>query len=87
MEAAQALTRRRGWPLRVFLTPDRLPFYAGTYYPPEGRHGIPPSAGVLAAVREAWGERRPDVIKPSRRTGPGRIARRVPPADEGPGLG
>ena len=41
MEAVQAMTGRGGWPLTVFLTPDGKPFYGGTYFPPEDRHGLP----------------------------------------------
>ncbi len=41
MEAVQAMTGHGGWPLNVFLTPEQLPFYGGTYFPPEPRHGMP----------------------------------------------
>src|ERR1700757_2179531 len=41
MEAVQAMTGRGGWPMTVFLTPDGRPFFGGTYYPPERRHGMP----------------------------------------------
>ena len=41
MQATQALTGQGGWPMSVFLTPDRQPFYAGTYFPPTPRHGLP----------------------------------------------
>src|SRR5919202_6235908 len=41
MNAVQALTGRGGWPMTVFLTPDGRPFFGGTYYPPERRHGMP----------------------------------------------
>ena len=41
MQATQALTGQGGWPMSVFLTPDRKPFYAGTYFPPTPRHGLP----------------------------------------------
>jgi len=58
--AHQALTRRGGgWPLTVFLAPDDLaPFYAGTYFPREARHGMPPFAWVLEQVRGFWDTRR-----------------------------
>ena len=58
--AHQALTRRGGgWPLTVFLAPDDLiPFYAGTYFPKEARHGMPPFAYVLEQVRGLWDARR-----------------------------
>ena len=41
MEACQAMTGHGGWPLNAFLTPEGVPFYAGTYFPPESRHGLP----------------------------------------------
>ena len=41
MEAVQAMTGHGGWPLNVFLTPEQVPFYGGTYFPPEPRHGMP----------------------------------------------
>src|SRR6185436_18612284 len=61
--AHQALTGRGGgWPLTVFLTPDDLmPFYAGTYFPPEPRHGMPPFTYVLQQVRAFWDTRRAEV--------------------------
>ncbi len=54
MEAVQAMTGHGGWPLNVFITPEQVPFYAGTYYPPEPRGGMPSWPVVLAAVAEAW---------------------------------
>jgi len=57
MEAVQGMTGRGGWPLNVFLTPDGLPFYGGTYFPPEERPGMPSFGQVLLAVSEAWSER------------------------------
>ncbi|MGI9183777.1 MAG: thioredoxin domain-containing protein [Solirubrobacteraceae bacterium] len=61
MEACQAMTGQGGWPLNAFLTPDRSPFYVGTYFPPEPRHGMPSWRAVLEAVATAWTERREDV--------------------------
>jgi uncharacterized protein YyaL (SSP411 family) len=61
MAAVQLLTGRGGWPMSVFLTPDREPFFAGTYWPPEPRHGMPGFRQVLAAVLEAWTARRESV--------------------------
>jgi uncharacterized protein YyaL (SSP411 family) len=54
MTATQALTGSGGWPMTCFLTPDGDPFYAGTYFPPEPRNGMPSFRQVLAAVTEAW---------------------------------
>jgi hypothetical protein len=60
MDAAQAMTGHGGWPLTVFLTPDGRPFYAGTYFPNEDRHGMPAFTKVLAAIAETWTSRRDD---------------------------
>ncbi len=57
MEAVQGMTGHGGWPLNVFLTPEGLPFYGGTYFPPQQRPGMPSFIQVLLAVSEAWGER------------------------------
>jgi uncharacterized protein len=61
MEACQAMTGQGGWPLNTFLTPEQTPFYAGTYFPPEPRHGMPSWRMVLEAVADAWERRREDV--------------------------
>jgi uncharacterized protein YyaL (SSP411 family) len=61
MEAVQAMTGHGGWPLNVFLTPEQLPFYGGTYFPPEPRHGIPAWTQVLQGIAEAWSERREEI--------------------------
>ncbi len=61
MEACQAMTGHGGWPLNTFLTPDRAPFYAGTYYPPESRQGVPSWRMVLLAIADAWRDRRQEL--------------------------
>ncbi len=61
MDACQALTGQGGWPLNAFLDPDLVPFYAGTYFPPETRHGLPSWRMVLSAVSEAWQGRREQI--------------------------
>ncbi|MEU7040156.1 thioredoxin domain-containing protein [Streptomyces varsoviensis] len=61
MEAVQAATGQGGWPMTVFLTGDAEPFYFGTYFPPEARHGMPSFRQVLEGVRAAWAERRDEV--------------------------
>ena len=63
MEAVVAMSGHGGWPMTVFLTPDGEPFYGGTYYPPEPRHGMPSFGQVLDALTGAWRERRADVIR------------------------
>jgi uncharacterized protein YyaL (SSP411 family) len=61
MDACVTLTGQGGWPTTVFLTPAGRPFYAGTYFPPEPRHGLPAFAQVLRAIAEAWRDRRSDL--------------------------
>ncbi|HLL87599.1 MAG TPA: thioredoxin domain-containing protein [Thermoleophilaceae bacterium] len=72
MEACQAMTGSGGWPLNVFVTPEQVPFYAGTYFPPEQRHGMPSWPMVLEAVAKAWREQRHQI-----RAGSTRIAQRL----------
>jgi uncharacterized protein YyaL (SSP411 family) len=61
MEACVTMTGQGGWPTTVFMTPAGRPFYAGTYFPPEPRHGMPAFPQVLRAVAEAWRDRRHDL--------------------------
>jgi uncharacterized protein len=67
MEATVGMTGAGGWPTTVFLTPDGRPFFAGTYFPPEPRHGIPSFRDVLRAVAAAWRERRADLERQAER--------------------
>jgi uncharacterized protein YyaL (SSP411 family) len=66
MDAVVALSGSGGWPMTVFLTPDGEPFFGGTYFPPEPRHGLPSFKQVLLGVSEAWQERRGEVERSSR---------------------
>ncbi len=61
MEAVQALAGQGGWPLSVWLTPDRDPFFGGTYFPPTPRQGMPSFRQVLEAISKAWSTRRADL--------------------------
>jgi hypothetical protein len=63
MEAVVALSGHGGWPMTVFLTPEGEPFYGGTYYPPEPRHGLASFRQLLDAIAEAWRDRREDVAR------------------------
>jgi uncharacterized protein len=72
MEACQAMTGQGGWPLNVFLSPEQVPFYAGTYFPPEPRGGLPSWRMVLEAVAQAWDERKDEI-----RSGSERIVRHL----------
>jgi uncharacterized protein YyaL (SSP411 family) len=64
MNAVQMMTRHGGWPLTVFLTPDLVPFYGGTYFPPEDRYQMPGFPRILAAVAETY-RTRPEEVKQS----------------------
>src|SRR3954454_12302008 len=61
MEPVQSMTGQGGWPLNVFCTPDQVPFYGGTYFPPEPRHGLPAGRQVLAAGAEAWSKQHEEI--------------------------
>ena len=61
MDAVQAMTGHGGWPLNAFATPEQVPFYAGTYFPPAGRQGLPGWRQLLEAIAEAWSERRAEI--------------------------
>ncbi|MDW8326656.1 MAG: thioredoxin domain-containing protein [Anaerolineales bacterium] len=62
MNAVVALTGQGGWPMSVFLTPEGEPFFGGTYFPPQPRHGMPAFSQVLLGVHDAWMKRRESVI-------------------------
>jgi uncharacterized protein YyaL (SSP411 family) len=62
MAATQAFTGSGGWPMSVFCTPDGRPFYAGTYFPPEDRHGMPAFPRVVEALGTAWETERESVL-------------------------
>ena len=67
MDAVQAMTGQGGWPLNAFLTPDGVPFYAGTYFPPQPRQGMPAWSQVLEAIAEAWQQQRAEIMQSSQR--------------------
>ena len=54
MTAVQAMTGRGGWPMTVFMTAEGVPFYGGTYFPPDDRHGMASFTRVMQAISEAW---------------------------------
>lgn len=72
MSAVQSIAGRGGWPMSVFLTPDLEPFFGGTYWPPTSRMGMPGFDRVLAAVSDAWTNRRAETIEQA-----GRLAEHV----------
>ncbi len=85
MEACVTMTGQGGWPTTVFLTPDGRPFYAGTYFPPEPRHGLPSFRQLLQAIAGAWRDRRDDLeAQAERLVGALGGAARLDPGDEAP---
>jgi uncharacterized protein len=81
MEAVQAMTGSGGWPMTVFLTPDARPFYGGTYFPPQDRHGLPAFTRLLEAITESWERRRSDVEEQAGRlTGAVNLSARLEPS-------
>ncbi len=65
MDAVRAMTGRGGWPLSVFLTPDRLPFFGGTYFPPRSSPGRPGFDSLLKRVEEVWRTERSQILQAS----------------------
>jgi len=78
MEATQALTGHGGWPMSVFLDHDGNPFYAGTYFPPQPRHGMPSFPQLLQAITETWQDRRQEAVAAGQRI-TAALERRIPP--------
>ncbi len=68
MEAVQSMTGHGGWPMTVFCDPDGVPFYGGTYFPPEARHNLPSFRMVIEAVVEAFTGRRDEIRARAGRT-------------------
>ncbi|MDA8353868.1 MAG: thioredoxin domain-containing protein [Firmicutes bacterium] len=67
MSVCQALTGHGGWPLTIIMTPDKEPFFAGTYYPKQAVQGMPGLLDVLAQVAQAWKEERDKVLEAGRK--------------------
>jgi len=65
MAAVQLITRRGGWPMSVFLTPEGKPFYGGTYWPPTSRMGMRGFQEILHLMHDFWTNRRPEVTESS----------------------
>jgi hypothetical protein len=63
MNAVQIMTGSGGWPMTVFLTPDLIPFHAGTYFPPEDKGGMPGFPKILVVVSDYYRSRREEVRK------------------------
>lgn len=66
MTGVQVQTRRGGWPMSAFLTPDLQYFYGGTYFPPQDAHGRPGFVTLLRGIHDAWKNRRDEVMRSAR---------------------
>ncbi len=62
MNFVQLTTRSGGWPLNVFLTPDKKPFFGGTYFPPEPRYNMPSFRQILMSIKDAWENKRDELL-------------------------
>jgi uncharacterized protein YyaL (SSP411 family) len=62
MTFVQLTTGRGGWPMNVFITPDKQPFYGGTYFPPAPRYGMPSWQQILVSIAEAWRDKRDELM-------------------------
>jgi uncharacterized protein len=87
MEAVQGMTGQGGWPLTVFLDPDGVPFYGGTYFPPEPRQGMPSFRQVLEATAGAYENQREELREASARireslSAVGRVEQSQEPLDQ-----
>ena len=80
MEATVALTGHGGWPMSVFMDADGKPFYAGTYFPPQPRHGSPSFGQLLVSISETWKQRQPDVQAAGQRIIDALNQRRISPS-------
>src|SRR5581483_8598192 len=82
MTAVQSMTGRGGWPMTVFLTPEGQPFYGGTYFPRDDRHGLPGFTRLLEAIDDAWRSRRDELLDQA-----GRLAEALARSGDLPGAG
>jgi uncharacterized protein YyaL (SSP411 family) len=88
MEAVQAATGHGGWPMSIFATPDGRPFFAGTYFPNRAGHGAPTFRTVLAAVADAWENKRDELDRQAEALKEAVSSRLAPPrSDEDATLG
>jgi uncharacterized protein YyaL (SSP411 family) len=61
MQVAQMMTQRGGWPLTIIMTPDKKPFYAGTYFPKKGRYNMPGMLDLIPQIKKIWETDRKDI--------------------------
>ena len=84
MSAVQAMTGHGGWPMTMFLTPDGVPFFGGTYFPPEDRMGMPSFRRVLVGVADAYRTRREEVLRSGEQLKSIYVAAATAPRSTGP---
>ena len=84
MDVTVAMTGHGGWPMTVILDHDARPFYAGTYFPPTPRHGMPSFPQLLTAITESWTQRRDEVLAAGQRIITAMNERTIPMQDGGP---
>ena len=82
MSAVQAMTGRGGWPLSIFLTPDKKPFFGGTYYPPYSKWGSPGFMDILASIDNSWQNDRQQLLN-SGNVITNRLAKNLPGQNKG----
>ena len=63
MSVVQAMTGSGGWPMSIFMTPDKKPFFSGTYFPPESRYGRPGFKEILTRLAEGYRDQRGEIFK------------------------
>lgn len=63
MTFVQMTTGRGGWPMNVFITPEKLPFFGGTYFPPQPRYGMPSWPQLLTSIADAWANKREELLE------------------------
>jgi uncharacterized protein YyaL (SSP411 family) len=82
MTVCQAFTGSGGWPTTIFMTPDKLPFFAGTYFPKTSRHGMPGLLYLLMEIHKQWDSNRQKLISSAMD-----ITERLQQQDKGGGKG
>ena len=87
MTACQIMTGAGGWPLSIFMTPERKPFYAATYIPPEGRYGRIGLTELIPRLESAWHERRDEVLDAAARMTDALAQQAEPGTQQPPGSG
>jgi hypothetical protein len=86
MSVCQMMTGKGGWPLTVFLTPEKKPFFAGTYFPKESRFGMTGLSDLLSRIIQLWQEKHSDIVRSSEEIAAAVSQEQEPSNDETPGI-